>query len=62
MDLSVVDALLEAFGPFLFPVLLFAAGVVGYGVLFLAGRLLDAEWTGTTEGSDDAAETDRHEG
>ena len=70
MDLSVVGALLEAFGPFLFPVALFAAGVVGYGVLFLAGRLLDdegtTEWptgpTGPTEGSDDATDTERHEG
>lgn len=67
MDLPVVDALLEAFGPFLFPVLLFAAGVVGYGVLFLAGRLLDDErttgWsTGTTERGDEAADTERPEG
>lgn len=64
MDPSVVDPLFDAFGPFLLPAVVFAAGVVGYGVLFLVGRLLDdertAEWsTGTSAGSDESAETDR---
>ena len=67
MDISVVDALLDTFGPFLFPVALFVVGVIGYGVLFLAGRWLDdegtTEWSrGTTERSDDATDTERHEG
>jgi hypothetical protein len=39
MDSSLVDALVGAFGPFLFPVALFAAGLIGYGVLFLADRI-----------------------
>jgi hypothetical protein len=43
MNIPVVDALLGAFGPFVIPVLVFAAGVVGYGVLFFAGRVLSAE-------------------
>jgi hypothetical protein len=67
MDIPVVDAVLRAFGPFLIPAAVFAAGVVGYGVLFLAERLLDDEgptgWpTGTTEGSDDPTDTERQEG
>lgn len=66
MDISGVDALLGAFGPFLLPVVLFAAGVVGYGFLFLVGRLMAAEGTGwrteTTDGSDDTTDAERHEG
>ncbi|PSQ10707.1 hypothetical protein BRC93_08375 [Halobacteriales archaeon QS_5_70_15] len=67
MDPSVVDRLLDAFGPFLFPVALFAAGAVGYAVLFLAARLLDRERTEGTTGwstgtSDDGGDTDRREG
>ncbi|MEF8842448.1 MAG: hypothetical protein V5A62_12620 [Haloarculaceae archaeon] len=66
MDVSGVDALLDAFGPFFLPVALFAAGVVGYGFLFLVGRLMAAEgagwWTETAEGSDDTTDAERHEG
>lgn len=33
-----LDALLDLVGPFLFPVVLFGAGLVGYGVLVALGR------------------------
>jgi hypothetical protein len=60
MAIPVVDALFDAFGPFLLPAAVFAAGTVGYGVLLLAGRLLTS---GTTaEAEDEAADTDRHQG
>jgi hypothetical protein len=73
MDISGVDALLDAFGPFLLPVALFAAGVVGYGVLFLVGRLMTTEGTDGTDGTDgwptgpseateEPTDPDRHEG
>lgn len=67
MDIPVVDALFDIFGPFLVPVVLFAAGVVGYGVLLLAGRLLapgeTPEWpVGTAESDEDPDDTGRHEG
>lgn len=67
MDPSIVETLLDAFGPFLFPVALFAAGVVGYGVLLLANRALAAEepgeWSSETSGvSDDTTDADRHDG
>jgi hypothetical protein len=34
----VVDSVVETFGPFLIPVVVFGAGVVGYGVLYLLTR------------------------
>ncbi len=37
--LSVLDTLVDTFGPFLIPVAVFAAGLVGYGVLFALSRL-----------------------
>ena len=67
MEPPLVDALLGAFGPFLFPVLLFAAGAVGYGVLFLVARLRGSsgtvEWgPEPSESGEDAGDADRHEG
>lgn len=67
MDISGVDALLGAFGPFLLPVVLFAAGVVGYGFLFLVGRLIATEgadgWpTGTNGATEEPTDPDRTEG
>lgn len=67
MDPSVAETFLDAFGPFLFPVVLFTAGAVGYGVLLLANRLRTPEganeWTTETPvAGDDATEADRHEG
>lgn len=41
MDPPVVDALLDVLGPFVFPIVLFAAGAVGYGLLLALGRLLE---------------------
>ena len=38
-QLGPVDALVSVFGPFAFPVLLFALGVVGYLLLLALGRL-----------------------
>jgi hypothetical protein len=38
MDPLVVDALVETFGPFLIPVALFVAGIVGYAALVALGR------------------------
>lgn len=34
-----VGFLVDTFGPFLIPVVVFAAGVVGYGVLVVLNRL-----------------------
>jgi hypothetical protein len=34
-----LDALVNTFGPFVIPVLLFVAGLLGYGALVLLGRL-----------------------
>jgi hypothetical protein len=67
MDPSLVEALVGAFGPFLLPVLLFAAGLIGYGVLFLAGRVLSPnptdEWRAETDDvGEGTADPDRHEG
>lgn len=67
MDSSLVDALVGAFGPFLFPVLLFVAGLIGYGVLFLADRVPSPnstdEWrTETDDVGEGTADPDRHEG
>ncbi|WP_277555331.1 hypothetical protein [Halobaculum limi] len=39
MQLGPIDALVSVFGPFVFPVLLFAAGVVGYLALLTLNRL-----------------------
>ncbi len=41
MDPPVVDALLDVLGPFVFPIVLFAAGAVGYGLLLSVRRLLE---------------------
>lgn len=41
MALWPLDPLVSTFGPFVLPVLLFAAGLVGYLVVVAAGRLLD---------------------
>ncbi|GGC59004.1 hypothetical protein GCM10007209_21210 [Haloferax sulfurifontis] len=38
LQLGPVDGLIETFGPFAIPVLLFAAGFVGYLVLVALGR------------------------
>jgi hypothetical protein len=38
LGLGPFDALLEVFGPFVIPVLLFALGIVGYLVLVALGR------------------------
>ena len=67
MDASLVDALVGAFGPFLFPVALFAAGLIGYGVLFLADRVRSPNptdgWRAETDDvGEGSAESDRHEG
>ena len=67
MDASLVDALVGAFGPFLFPVLLFAAGLIGYGVLFLADRIQSPnptdQWrTDPEDVGEGQTESDRHEG
>ena len=66
MDIPVADALLGSFGPFLLPVALFAAGVIGYGVLLFAGRLLSADGSPAwrTEDSEEVpdADADGHEG
>jgi hypothetical protein len=59
MDIAVVEVLFDAFGPFLLPAALFAAGVVGYGILLLTGRLLTSE---TADAGDDTADADRHQG
>lgn len=64
MDIPVVNAFLDAFGPFVIPVVVFAAGVVGYGLLFFVGRMLDADgslpWG--TEDREDAPNPDQREG
>ncbi|MFC7096609.1 hypothetical protein [Halobaculum marinum] len=39
MQLGAIDALVSVFGPFVFPVLLFALGGVGYLFLLALGRL-----------------------
>jgi hypothetical protein len=67
MDVPVVDALLDAFGPFVIPTVVFAAGAVGYGLLFLAGRMLGADGSrpwGTEDREDrgDAPDPDRRDG
>lgn len=70
MDLSVVDTLVGVFGPFLFPVFLFAAGVVGYVVLYLLNGLRVSEdrpawreWrTDGAETGEETADVDRQEG
>jgi hypothetical protein len=36
-----VDAVWTTFGPFVLPVALFVAGLVGYGVLYALGHWLD---------------------
>lgn len=41
-QLGPVDSLVDVFGPFVLPVLLFAAGFVGYLVLVALGRARDA--------------------
>ncbi|MFC7203983.1 hypothetical protein ACFQJC_10685 [Haloferax namakaokahaiae] len=38
LQLGPLDTLIGTFGPFIIPVLLFAAGVVGYLVLLALGR------------------------
>lgn len=35
---DLLDGLVNTFGPFLIPVILFAVGLVGYGVLVWLGR------------------------
>lgn len=64
MDIPVVDALLDALGPFVIPAVVFTAGVVGYGLLFFAGRMLDADgslpWG--TEDREDHTDPDRRDG
>ena len=37
--LSVLDDIVGTFGPFLIPAVVFAAGLVGYGVLFLINKM-----------------------
>ncbi|XVH31105.1 hypothetical protein ACNS7O_12025 [Haloferacaceae archaeon DSL9] len=39
MDLGPLDLLISIFGPFVIPVLLFAAGCVGYLALLWLGRI-----------------------
>ncbi len=39
LQIPVIDALVETFGPFLIPVVVFAAGLVGYGLLYALSRL-----------------------
>jgi len=59
-----VDALLDAFGPFVIPAVVFAAGAVGYGLLFFAGRMLDADGSlpRGTEDREDTPDPDRRDG
>jgi hypothetical protein len=37
--LGIVESVVETFGPFLIPAAVFAAGLVGYGVLYALTRL-----------------------
>jgi hypothetical protein len=39
VSLGVIDLLVDTFGPFLIPVAIFAAGLLGYGLLFALSKL-----------------------
>jgi hypothetical protein len=41
--MSPLSGLVETFGPFLIPAVVFGAGVIGYGVLYVVNRGLGGE-------------------
>jgi hypothetical protein len=58
--LGPIDPLVETFGPFVFPVLLFVGGLIGYALLVALGRagLIDAGGPEREPESEAAPETE----
>jgi hypothetical protein len=54
-----LDTLVGTFGPFLIPVVVFAVGAVGYGVLFALNRVRGTDAVSKWESTDERRE--RHE-